>query len=240
MPSPDAHTARALTHAQLGRVDQVIGMIWSAYPLEADFDTCLDLLEAEGLSNQNRPRLRRSLRASRLVSQGKTTGSYRINPRYTEFLTAKYAPIVGAPKQISVHDEQAVIPAGTIPLDRKYIKEIVRQVNEGYVAGHYDSAAVMIRRLTESLLIEVYVRAGRENVIRAGTNFMMFDGILSAFAADPTITRSRNLVASLRKVKDVGDTAAHSRTYITKKVDVDDIKSDARRSISELGSLAGL
>ena len=131
VPSPDAHTARALTHAQLGRVDQVIGMIWSAYPLEADFDTCLDLLEAEGLSNQNRPRLRRSLRASRLVSQGKTTGSYRINPRYTEFLTAKYAPIVGAPKQISVHDEQAVIPAGTIPLDRKYIKEIVRRSTRG-------------------------------------------------------------------------------------------------------------
>jgi hypothetical protein len=215
-------------------------MIWSAYPAEADLDTVVDLLEAEGLSTQNRPRLRSALKASPLVSQGKAKGSYRINPRHLEALTTKYSPIVGAPPQIRVHDEQAVVPDGTIPLDRKYIKDIVRQINEGYVAGHYDSAAVMLRRLAESLLIECYVRVGRENVIRTGNNFMLLDGILSAFTADASITKSRNLVASLRKLKDVGDNAAHSRTYITKKADIDDIKSNTRRSLTELAVLAGL
>lgn len=161
MTNPDAQTAHALAHAQLGRIEQVIGMIWSAYPAEIDLDSVVDLLESEGLSTQNRARLRKQLNASRIVSRGKAKRSYRINPRYLNSLSTKYSPIVGAPRQIRVHDAGAVVPDGTIPLDRKYLKDIVRQINEGYVAEHYDSTAVMIRRLAESLTIEIYVRSGR-------------------------------------------------------------------------------
>lgn len=240
MPSLNAQTASALAHAQLDRVGQVVGMIWSVHPTEADLDTAVDLLESEGLSTQNRTRLKASLKASPLVSRGKAKGSYRINPRHLADLNDKYSPIIGAPRQIRVNEAEAVMPDGTIPLDRKYLKDIVRQINEGYVAGHYDSAAVMLRRLAESLIIESYLRAGRESTIRHDNNFMMLDAMLSAFAADTLITKSRNLVASLRKIKDAGDTAAHSRTYITKKSDIDDLKTEARRCISELGVLAGL
>ena len=235
-----SEAAHLLTHSDLTRPDQVVGMIWTAYPGEVDFDEALDLLEAAGLSKQNRARLRVTLKAGRQVSQGKARNSYRLNPRYVDQLTEKFAPIVGAPKKIRIDNSSALLPAGTLPLDRVYVAAIVQQVNEGYVAGHYDCVAVMLRRLAESLLIECYVRAHREAAIRVNGILQMLDGLISSFAADTTIGKSRHLIAQLRKIKELGDTAAHSRTYVTKRADIEDIKSDARHCLSEMAHLAGL
>ena len=240
MAELDRHLAHLFTHSELSRVNQVIGMIWSVYPDDAELDEVINLLEAEGLSRQNRARLRAALKASRLVSQGKRKDSFRINPREAARLSETFAPVTGRPKKILVNDAAALIPDGTLPLDRRYIAAIVRQVNEGYVAGHYDSAAVMLRRLVESLLVECYVRTNREASIRVNGNLLMLDGLITTFAGDAAVGKSRNLISQLRKVKEVGDNAAHSRNYVTKKVDIEDIKLEARRCVSELAVLAGL
>lgn len=235
-----SEAAHLLTHSELSRPDQVVGMIWTAYPGEADFDEALDLLEAAGLSKQNRPRLKATLKACRQVAQGRAKNSYRLNPRHVDQLSEKFAPIVGAPKKIRIDNASALLPDGTLPLGRVYVAAIVRQVNEGYAAGHYDSVAVMIRRLAESLLIECYVHARREAAIRVNGTLQMLDGLISTFAADTAIGKSRHLIAQLRKIKELGDTAAHSRTYVTKRADIEDIRSDARHCLSEMAHLAGL
>jgi hypothetical protein len=98
----------------------------------------------------------------------------------------------------------------------------------------------MLRRLTESLLIECYRHVSREADLRQNGKMQMLDGLITTFAADTTIGKSRNLIAQLRKIKELGDNAAHNRTYITKKADIEDIKADARRCLSEMGHLAGL
>jgi len=241
MASPDARVANSLTHSDLSRLDQAIGLIWSVYPDEIDFDVMVAFLEAEGLSKQNRPRLKKMLKASRLVSKGRSANTFRLNPRSVETLNDKFRPVTGAPKRIVVATASAVIPDGTLPLNRRYVAAIVRQINEGYVAEHYDSVAVMLRRLAESLLIECYVHVKREAAIRGSDgNFLMLDGLLAVFSSDVSVAKSRNLGAHLRQIKTTGDEAAHSRTYVTKKVDIDDIKPNARRCISELATLAGL
>jgi hypothetical protein len=38
----------------------------------------------------------------------------------------------------------------------------------------------------------------------------------------------------MKNIKDIGDTAAHDRTYITQQTDIDDLKSKYRRLIKEL------
>jgi hypothetical protein len=232
--------AYALVHSPLQRRDQIVGLVWQAYPAAAHFDHVLDLLESSGMPRQNRSRVKSALKSSGLVSQGTNPRTLRINPRHKDRLDKLYRPILGLPQPIEVCDSEAPVPAGTLPLDRAYIRRIVEQVNEGYFARHYDSAAVMLRRLVESLVIETYVYSGRQGEIRRGSAFLMLDQLILAFDKDGSIVKSRNLVTQLRKVKDVGDSAAHSRTYVTKKADVDDIKFDARRALSELSVLAGL
>jgi hypothetical protein len=232
--------ADALVHSPLTRLHQVVGLVWAIYPGEIEIARALDALEGAGMPRQNRSRLSTALRSSSLVSRGARAASVRLNPKHKPKLDAQYGPIVGPARKITVRDNGAVIPSGTVPLDRRYIERIVAQVNEGYTAGHYDSAAVLLRRLSESLIIECYVRLGRQSEIQMDSSFFMLDSLLAYFQADKQIAKSRNLVRHLRKIKEVGDTAAHSRSYITKQADIDDIKFDARRALSELAVLAGL
>jgi hypothetical protein len=240
MASPKAAVAKLLAHSQLGRNEQAIGLIWSLYPDEADFTEIVDALETAGLSIQNRHRLKGAMTSSQFVSKGRSTNSFRVNPRYMNQLNELFGPIVGAPTQIAVDDATALIPIGTLPLTRPYIKALVNEVNEGNIAQHFDSVAVILRRLVESLLIECYVHAKREADVKVNGNFVMLDRLITILEVDATITKSRNLVKGLRQVKDVGDTAAHSRNYITKKADIEHIKLESRRCLNELSDLAGL
>jgi hypothetical protein len=50
----------------------------------------------------------------------------------------------------------------------------------------------------------------------------------------------RNTPKTMSEVKQLGDTAAHDRTYITPQVDIDDIKARLRRMIAELLEKAGI
>jgi hypothetical protein len=240
MASPEVAVAKKLAHAKLSRNDQVIGLIWSLYPNEGHFGEIIDVLEAAGLSSQNRTRLRAAMKTSPLVSKGKGRDSLRVNPKYVAELNEKFGQIVGAPTKIVVDDATALIPIGTLPLTRKYLSEIVRQANEGYIAEHFDSVAVMLRRLIESLLIESYVHAKREAQIKSNGNFVMLERLIAIFDADAAFNKSRNLVRRLRQIKEVGDTAAHDRNYLTKKADIEHIKLESRRCVSELAALAGL
>ena len=80
MTSPDEPAARKLAHADLTRTDQVICLIWLLRPTECD--EMVDAVEPAGVSTQNRTRLKSALKASPLVSKGKTQNSFRINTKH--------------------------------------------------------------------------------------------------------------------------------------------------------------
>jgi hypothetical protein len=114
------------------------------------------------------------------------------------------------------------------------------QINGSYQYGFYDGSAALLRRLVETLLIDLYLEKGRLDELKANGELMMLDGLLRVFAADKAFHKSRNLLKSLREVKSVGDRAAHNRTYLTDKHDLDDLKSAVKSSIVELVDLAAL
>jgi hypothetical protein len=55
-----------------------------------------------------------------------------------------------------------------------------------------------------------------------------------------TVRLARGTPRVLERIKAVGDTAAHDKTYITTATDIDDFSHDFRRVISELMHLAGI
>ena len=57
---------------------------------------------------------------------------------------------------------------------------------------------------------------------------------------DQNIQLSRNTAKTMRDVKQLGDTAAHDRTYITPQIDIDDVKARYRRLIKELLLVSGV
>jgi hypothetical protein len=123
---------------------------------------------------------------------------------------------------------------------RKYLEQLVRQINGCYEAGFYDACGTLCRRLMESLIIESYVTAGRAHEIQKNGVFVTLDAIVTAITSDKVMSLSRNTPATMRDVKTVGDTAAHDRTFITPKLDLDDIRLRYRHMIQELLRKAGI
>lgn len=121
---------------------------------------------------------------------------------------------------------------------RGYIVKIVWQINASYQFEIYDGCAVLMRRLAEILIIDAYLDKGlREKILDRG-EIMMFAGLASQIESRKDFNIGRNVPKWLKQLKEIGDTAAHSRTYITKKIDVDDFAASYRKLISELSVLS--
>lgn len=68
----------------------------------------------------------------------------------------------------------------------------------------------------------------------------MLDKLISHITTDKGISLSRNTPKTMRDIKQLGDTAAHDRTYITPQVDIGDLRARYRRLIQELLTKAGI
>lgn len=75
---------------------------------------------------------------------------------------------------------------------------------------------------------------------RVNGAFFNLEQLISRITNHPQIILGRNTPKAMEKIKKSGDTAAHDRTYITQKHDLDDLKLEIRRTIQELRDLAGI
>lgn len=145
-------------------------------------------------------------------------------------------PEEGAPSQ-----EEPVIYFSLVRNTRGYLERLVHQINGSYANGWYDASAVMIRRLIETLIIEVFEKHGIASKVQnsAGDFFYLRD-LIGTLAAETTWNLSRNAKSALPRLKDVGDMSAHSRRFIAQRQDIDKLIGDLRVVVQELVTLAHL
>ena len=86
----------------------------------------------------------------------------------------------------------------------------------------------------ESLIIEIYLRAGRHHEIQANGVFFGLEQLVAHVRVDKTLALGRNTPKTMTEIKQLGDTAAHDRTYVTIKQDIDDVRPRFRRMIQAL------
>jgi hypothetical protein len=197
-------------------------------------DVC-NFVEAERIrSNLNRARLKTALRARRDISTSNLDSlsiplrdKLRLDSKYAEF--RELAP---------PHVENSVLDLEDFAGSRSYVGALAKQINGAYQFQLFDCCAVMMRRLAEVLIIDAYDAKKANSEIEKDGNFQMLSGLIDALKSGKTFKISRNAPKRLDKLKIIGDTAAHSRTYITKKLDIDDFKLEYRQLIAELVGLA--
>lgn len=121
------------------------------------------------------------------------------------------------------------------------LERITHQINGTYSNGWYDSCAVMIRRLLETLIIETFESHHIAHVIKnqAG-DFLYLSNLISTALSEPTWNLTRNAKQALPKLKDIGDKSAHSRRYNAVRNDIDKLNSEIRVVVQEFVYLAGL
>lgn len=165
----------------------------------------------------------------------KTDSGYRIVRNLKEDIDGLLS------KPLEIVPSDSVVPLGDFENTRKYLVEIVHQINGCYDVGYYASCAVMMRRLAEMLLLEVCIANGFENEVKdVAGNFVGLEAVISVSFSKRELHWNRNSRKDLEAIKKIGDTAAHDRFYVTRKPDVDDLKIGYRRLIGEMVTLSRL
>ncbi|MBK8126086.1 MAG: hypothetical protein IPK56_05165 [Elusimicrobia bacterium] len=230
-----------IAQIRLSHSDRAIALLWyyretQAFDERSPSELAADLHDLD-FPKPNITRLVADLKKSRYTISGKRKGTFQLDARKIEDLNGKYLKLLDVP-DVQVKGE--FLPPEWTNGTRKYLEQIVRQINGCYEAGFYDGCATLCRRLMESLVIDVYVSAGRSSQIQKDGKFFSLEPLLSTIIADKTVLLGRNTPETMRDVKTMGDTAAHDRTYVTPKLDLDDIRLRYRHMIQELLGKAGI
>ena len=144
------------------------------------------------------------------------------------------------PEEGTKAESQTIIYTTLVNGTRSYIEKVANQINGCYEKGWFDACAVMIRRLLETLIIEVYEKHGISNNIKKNGDFMFLKDMIGVLLSEPSLNLSRNAKSVLPKLKDIGDKSAHTRRFNAVRRDIDEIKSGLRVVVQELIVLSGL
>jgi len=135
---------------------------------------------------------------------------------------------------------QNIIYTALVKGTRSYIEKIANQINGCYEFGWFDGCAVLIRRLLETLIIEVFEHHKIEGKIKKNGDYVYLKDLINITLAETTFNLGRNTKNALPRLKDIGDKSAHSRRYIAVRNDIDDVKLELRGVVQELLILSSL
>ncbi|MEW6249163.1 MAG: hypothetical protein AB1716_00825 [Planctomycetota bacterium] len=124
---------------------------------------------------------------------------------------------------------------------RGYLEQVCSQLNACVAHEIWDGAAVLMRRLVETLIIEAYEHLRRENEIKGSDgNFLMLRDLVARAVGSGGLSLGREARGGLPAIKDVGDRSAHNRRYNARRADIFDIRAALRVAVDELIALAEL
>jgi hypothetical protein len=134
-----------------------------------------------------------------------------------------------------------VLPHSLVKGTRGYIERIAYQINGCYEYGWYDACAVMMRRMMETLIIEVFEHHKIAAQIKNSSgDFFYLSDLISATISQTSWNLGRNTKQALPRMKTLGDQSAHSRRFVAHREDVDKMQEDFRIVVQELLFLAKL
>lgn len=156
-------------------------------------------------------------------------GSYTLQRKIREEIKAK----LGIPKTEPPSND--LFPIELLNNTRGYIINIASQAILCYDYGLFDASLVMIRKLIETLIIELFEF---ENIVDKIKNkdgyFFYLSDLIDKLQNENKWNLARNTVQSLPNIKKYGDLSAHNRRFSAKKPDMEKIKPDLRIVLQEL------
>ena len=137
--------------------------------------------------------------------------------------------------EITIESSSEVLDEQKFLGKRKYLDQLIRQINRSYANNCYDAAAVLMRRLFEVLLVLSYQNLGIDNEIKdaSGNGYLMLEGIVNNAKNNQTLKLSR-IKKEFDTFRMVGNFSAHNITYTAGKKDIDDIKLNYRVMLEEI------
>lgn len=115
------------------------------------------------------------------------------------------------------------------------LKKILWEINRTYESACYNSCAAMIRRLTETIIIEAYEHHNLRNlIIDSNGAYLRFDDLIGKASSQVEFRLTRETKRVLPDLKFFGDMGAHNRMALVRKTDLDRLHNAIRIAIEEL------
>jgi hypothetical protein len=134
---------------------------------------------------------------------------------------------------------ELVLPAAVLAKAPTYLQRTLLQANGCYEQRWFDACSVMIRKLVETLIIDVYEKHGREAEIKKDGNYQMLANLVTSMLNQTHWQLQRETKRELPQIKTLGDRAAHNRRYQAIRQDIDQIRAGLRATVDDLLHLAG-
>jgi hypothetical protein len=124
---------------------------------------------------------------------------------------------------------------------RGYMINVGIQMNGSYKSGWCDAAAVMMRRLLETAIVEAFEAKHLDSKIKNSSGeFFQLTELVGIALSEPSWNLTRNTKRALPNLKNVGNLSAHSRRYNARKPELDALVPDVRVVVEEFLHLANL
>jgi hypothetical protein len=134
---------------------------------------------------------------------------------------------------------EPILAAAVVAKAPTYLQRALLQANGCYEKRWYEAASVMIRKLVENLIIDVYEHHKNEGEIKnKDGDYLMLSGLITAILNQKHWSLQRETKRSLPDIKNLGDRAAHNRRYEASRPDIDKILPGLRATVDDLLHLA--
>ncbi len=195
--------------------------------LARDIEACFNILKIPPYSNIS-AYLSKAVKKKTVVKNKQ--GGYNLSLAETKRIDR----IVNAPRDVTPSED--FFPLELFDGTRDYLKKTAKQAIICYDYRAYDACLVMIRRLIETLIIELFEKRDiADRIKNSQGNYMFCGDLIGELLKEKKLwTIGRNTVQALPSIKTKGDLSAHNRRFNAKKSDLDQLKDDLRITIEEL------
>ena len=198
------------------------------------FTELLDEFVAFGLSRPNPTRLRKC------IMDGKTfirhgAENIKLHLKKLETLDGKYPEVCLVSEEVATVIIDTILPEGVYKNTRGYIERVAKQVNRCYQEHCYDACAMMMRRLIEMLMVEMYRHKGREQNIKDGRGYKALSSIIKDARETGILDElTPDSAKIIDKFRELGNYSAHKIEYNCQRPDLLGITMHFRNCVEEL------
>ncbi len=138
-------------------------------------------------------------------------------------------------KPVEVKPSNSLFPQSIFQNTRGYLIEFANEASSCYDLGLYNSCLFMLRKITETLIIELYESKSLQSKIKNGNgDYFQLSELVKSAINEPTWKLTKIVKESLPKIKLLADSSVHSKRFSAKKPDIDDIKTNVRIVFEEI------
>jgi hypothetical protein len=192
------------------------------------------------IGTPNQTALAEAIRKTKLTNESKN--GFSLKPGSRKIIRDWLPDLDGV--QPAIDHTSGYLPEPLWKNTRGYIEEVCRELNGSFHHAYYNAAAVMLRRLLETLIIEAYEHLNREAEIKdGGGNYLMLSDLAERACGErghKGLNLWRDSKKVLKEARTIGNWSAHSRRFLAHAGDLTKFQAGMRLLVQELIQIADL